>query len=334
MAQLCFLALCIAGLKSGDDNWDSVLIGILRTYRGDMSKDFITFLDYSEAEIMSILDLAASLRHAWQTGQLPQHLKGKSIALIWDAEGFRNRVSFELGIALLGGIGIQVPGKLDVRESIEDVAAYLDNWFVGIVARTQTHLHMQRLAKAARIPVINARTDFSHPVEILGDLAYIRAKRGHLEGLRVAFVGEATNLCHPWFEAAARLPIQVTQICPEGYAVDARWLSALKREAVGTLAVSADLEVGLQNVDVVYTDCWPRRKNQEEHNYISQLFLPYQITAQKLQIAARDVFFLPCPPVTRGEEVSEDAMTYLGHQVYEAKEYLLHAQNALLTALL
>ena len=299
-----------------------------------MPKDFITFLDYTEAEMISLLDLAGTLRDAWQTKQLPQNLKGKSIALIWDAEGFRNRVSFELGIAAMGGIAIQIPGQLDVRESIEDVAAYLDNWFDGIVSRARTHSHMQRLANAAQLPLINARTDFNHPCEILGDLAYIRAKRGTLEKLKVAFVGEATNLCHPWFEAAARLPIQVIQICPKEYRVDARFLSELQQDAIGILAVSHDLDTGLKDTNVVYTDCWPKRNSQEEHEHIAQQFLPYQITVEKLKLTSSDVLFLPCPPVTRGEEVSEDAMTYLGHHVYEAKEYLLHAQNAVLTALL
>lgn len=299
-----------------------------------MAKDFITFLDFTSADLIALLDLADTLRDAWQAKRLPQNLAGKSIALIWDAEGFRNRVAFELGIAAMGGIAVQIPGKLDERESIEDVARYLDNWFDGIVSRARKHEHMQRLAAASEHPVINARTDFNHPCEILGDLAYIRTQCGRLEGLKVAFVGEATNLCRPWCEAAARLPIDVVQICPPGYEVDADFIAQVQRDAIGTVSVSQDLDAGLQDADVVYTDCWPHRSGPEDHARIARQFLPYQITAEKLWLAAPDVFFLPCPPVTRGEEVSEDAMAYLGHHVYEAKAYLLHAQNAVLTALL
>jgi ornithine carbamoyltransferase len=299
-----------------------------------MPKDFISFLDFTQADLIALLDLADTLREAWEAKRLPQNLAGKSIALIWDAEGFRNRVAFELGIAAMGGIAVQVPGKLDERESIEDVARYLDNWFDGVVSRARKHEHMQRLAAASQHPVINARTDFNHPCEILGDLAYIRTKRGNLDGLKVAFVGEATNLCHPWFGAAARLPIHVVQICPVGYEVDADFIAQVQRDAIGTASVSQDLDTGLKDADVVYTDCWPYRSSLEDHARIARQFLPYQITAEKLRLAAPDVFFLPCPPVTRGEEVSEDAMAYLGHQVYEAKAYLLHAQNAVLTALL
>ena len=299
-----------------------------------MVKDFITLLDYTEAEITALLDLADTLRDAGHAGRLPQNLKGKSLALIWDAGGFRNRVTFELGIAQMGGIAVQIPGQLDGRESIEDVARYLDNWFDGIVTRTQTMCHVQRLAAASSKPVINARTDFNHPCEILGDLAYIRTKRGTLEGLKVVFVGEATNLCHPWFAGAARLPIEVVQVCPEGYEVRADFLSEARDGAVGTLRIGHDLISELKDADVVYTDCWPQRTSPEERRHIAAQFLPYQITASRLRTAPAGVMFLPCPPVTRGEEVSADAMAYLGDHVYEAKEYLLHAQNAVLTTLI
>jgi ornithine carbamoyltransferase len=299
-----------------------------------MPKDFITFLENSEEEIVSLLDLSDRIRDQWQSGQLPSYLAGKSIALIWDAEGFRNRVAFELGIAAMGGISIQIPGRLDERESIEDVTAYLNNWFDAIVARTKSHRAMQRLASAALVPVVNARTDYNHPCEVLGDLAYIRARKGQLEGIKVAFVGEATNLCHPWFEAAARLPIQVVQICPEGYQIDPPLLAELKRGAVGELWVTPDLRDGLRDADVIYTDCWPARVNEAERRRIEQLFTPYQVNEENLAWAKPEVLFLPCPPVHRGEEVSDSAMRSLACCVYEAKEYLLYAQNAVLVTLL
>lgn len=299
-----------------------------------MPKDFITLLDYSEKEILSLLDLAEELCKQTHAHTLPQHLKGKSIALIWDAEGFRNRVAFELGIALMGGIAVQVPGRLDEREVIEDVTAYLGNWFDAIVSRARLHGHMQRLAAAAPVPVINARTDHNHPCEILGDLAYIRARLGRLDRVKVAFVGEATNLCYPWLEAAARLPIEVVQICPEGYFADENLFAEMKQDAVGRLSVTSDFVCGIRDANVVYTDCWPSHSTDEEYQHIKRLFSPYQVTAESLKSAAADVLFLPCPPVHRGEEVSEDAMRSPACQVYEAKEYLLHAQNAVLVNLL
>lgn len=295
---------------------------------------FITFLDYTQDEIGELLDLADRMHEAHHTRSMPRSLGGQSIGLIWDGEGFRNRVSFEMGIGAMGGVSVQVPGALDERESIEDVTRYLDNWLDAIVARTRTHEHMLRLAAAASIPVINARTDYNHPCEILGDLAWIRARRGSLDGLKVAYFGEASNIGHSWLEAAARLPIRVVQVCPEGYGVDLTALARMRHDAVGELSVTHDWAEALSGADVVTTDCWPRDPDPDGRARIEARFGPYQVTAERLAMAAPGVMFIPCPPVHRGEEVSADAMTSPACRVYECKEYLLHAQNAVLSWLL
>jgi len=146
-------------------------------------------------------------------------------------------------------------------------------------------------------------------------------------------VGEAANLCHSWFEAAACLPLEVVQVCPPGYEVDSGFQASMRRNAVGKLSVSHDLEAALRGADVVYTDCWPRRSDMQARETVSRAFSPYRITAELLGRTPDTCMFLPCPPVTRGEEVSTDAMTSSKCRVYEAKAYLLHAQNALLSTL-
>ena len=299
-----------------------------------MQQDFISFLDWSAEELGYVVEAAESFRQRWEARNSPPVLRGRRIALIWDASGFRNRVAFELGIAELGGVSVEVPGRLDERESIEDTTRYLDNWFDAIVARTATHEHMLRLAQSAQVPVVNARTPFNHPCEILGDLAYVTKQRGDLDGLRVVFVGEATNLGHSWFEAAARFPINVVQVCPEGYEVKKEFLKRIAQEAEGEVAVSQDLFSTVADADVIYTDCWPAGETGEDPQRLRDLFLPYQVTDRVLKASPRDVMFLPCPPVHRGQEVAESAMNSPACRVYEAKKYLLHAQNALLATLL
>ena len=299
-----------------------------------MPKDFISFLDWSADELSDLVEAARTFRRLWVEGKSPPALMGRRVALMWGASGFRNRVAFELGIAELGGMSVEIPGPIDEREPLEDVARYLDNWFDAIVARTATHDQMLRLARSVRVPVINARTPFNHPCEILGDLAYVREQRSDLNGLRVAFIGEATNLGHSWFEAAARFPIHVIQVCPAGYEVEAQFLQRIAREAKGEVAVSQDIHSAIADADVIYTDCWPARATAEEHREIRDLFLPYQVTEEILRASPQDALFLPCPPVHRGEEVSDSAMNWPGCRVYEAKEYLLHAQSALLVSLL
>ena len=299
-----------------------------------MQKDFITFLDWSADELSDVVEAARTFRQLWVRGKSPPALKGRRIAVMWGATGFRNRVAFELGISEHGGTSVKIPGTIDVNEPLEDVAQYLANWFDAIVARTATHEQMLRLSRAVRVPVINARTPFNHPCEILGDLAYIKEQRGDLTDLRVAFVGEATNLGHSWFEAAARFPIHVVQVCPTGYEVEAQFLQRIAREAKGKVSVSQDMQSAIADADVIYTDCWPARGTVEDQQKIRDLFLPYQVTEEVLRASPQDALFLPCPPVHRGEEVSDGAMNWPGCRVYEAKEYLLHAQNALLVSLL
>ena len=196
-----------------------------------MPKDFISFLDWSEDELSDLVKAAQTFRGCWLKRKFPPALKGRRVALMWGATGFRNRAAFELGIAELGGTSVEIPGPIDEKEPLEDVARYLDNWFDAIVARTATHEQMLRLARSVRVPVINARTPFNHPCEVLGDLAYIREQRGELNGLRVAFIGEAANLGHSWFEAAARYPIHVVQVCPAGYEVEAQFLERIARDS-------------------------------------------------------------------------------------------------------
>ena len=299
-----------------------------------MKTDFLHLNDFSERELIELMDSADALRLSWIANKMPRNLCNRNVALIWDAGGFRNRVAFELGIAAMGGKAVQIPGKLDSRESIEDVVRYLTNWFHAIVARTETHEQMMRLARGASIPVINARTNHNHPCEILADLTYIRAKRGSIDGLKVVFVGEPTNLCYPWCEAAAKLPISVVQVCPKGYEIDSIQIKAFSQSAKGEVLVSNELDSELIGADVIYTDCWPHSLTEKDAARITHDFAAYQVTSEKLHLAKPGCFFLPCPPVTRGEEVSEEVMQTCGATVYEAKEYLLHAQNAILSYVL
>ncbi|MGH9210488.1 MAG: ornithine carbamoyltransferase [Acidimicrobiales bacterium] len=293
--------------------------------------DLLRLCDRTGAEIEGLIGRAAWLR---ANPRPPHSLGGRRLAFLWDGEGFRNRAAFELGARLLGGIGVEIPGRLGEREAIGDLAQYLDNWFDAIVVRTSRFERLQELADAATAPVVNARTRHNHPCEILGDLAFIRSLRGRLDGLHIVFVGEATNLCHSWCEAAAVLPLAVTQVAPPGFEVDPSWWETLTPAPPGTLALTDDLADAITTADVVYTDCWPPRATDDERERVGALFEPLQVTAALLERAPTAALFLPCPPVTRGEEVSADAMTSPKCRVVEAKDWLLHAQSALLEEIL
>ncbi|MDH6258984.1 ornithine carbamoyltransferase [Bradyrhizobium sp. BR13661] len=278
------------------------------------TRDFLQFQDLSADTIGSILDRAQILAAAWRDRVMPQTLAGKRIALIVDDGGWRNTTAFDLGIQAMGGLCVHSPVRLNAAEATADLAAYLDNWFDMLVVRTRELSALQELAVSAEAPVINARTRSNHPCETLGDLAYVRSKRAGLDGLKVVGVAPDANILRSWVEASIALPIQVTQIYP------AEW--HIRDIASPHFSASIDLDA-LHDADVIITDCWLDGAHKDQ-------LARYRISASLLDKCRSEVMFLPCPPVTRGQEVTPDAMSHAACQSAAAKAYLLHLQNALL----
>jgi ornithine carbamoyltransferase len=294
-------------------------------------KNFISILNYSHEELSFILNRADILKSAWLENKMPKSLKDKKAGLWFYGNGFRNRLAFELGARAMGADVSYIPGEPGVDEPIEDIGSYLENWFSILVIRTKNHSDLDNISVNRKIPVINAKSDFNHPCEIMGDLHFIKNLRGSIEGLNVVFSGETTNICMSWFEAAVRFPIRVTQVCPAGYEAPPELVKKLNSKALGEICTSNDLEASVSSgTGLLYTDCWPRRKTAEEKNETRQLFLPYQITEKLLSRLKENAVFLPCPPVTRGEEVSIEAMNSRFCMNFKAKDHLLHCQNAIM----
>lgn len=292
--------------------------------------NLIALTDFSGDTITRILDRADILSEAWKQNKMPQCLANKQVGLWFYGQGFRNRVAFEIGAKAMGASVAYITGELGIHEPLEDIGHYLDNWFSLLVIRAQSHDDLLALSRDVSIPIINARTNYNHPCEILGDMQFIRKYRGSLEGLNVIFVGEVTNLCMSWFEAAIRLPISVTQVAPVDYLADQKLLDTLNAGARGSISTSTDIAPLLSKADLIYTDCWPHSDNDLDRQRIREQFLPYQITSKHLRALHEKAMFLPCPPVTRGQEVSIDAMESPHCLNYHAKDYLLHSQNAVL----
>lgn len=291
-------------------------------------RKFTSITDFSKEELDHVLDRADDLAQLWHRNQMPPSLKGQRIALWFEGSGFRNRLAFEIGARAMGADVAYVPGDLGVHEPIQDIGHYLKHWFSMLIVRTTCHENLLALARDASVPIINARTDHNHPCEIVGDLQYIRTTRGSLSSLNVAFVGEVTNLCMSWFEAAVRFPISVVQVAPAQYLHPAGRVEKLNHQALGRVSTSSDLNRAFTSeIDVLYTDCWPADRREKE---IESLFRPYRIDREMVKAIGEDGIFLPCPPVTRGQEVTEDAMLSERCRNYAAKAYLLHAQNAIM----
>tara|TARA_B100000378_G_scaffold169565_1_gene136659 strand:+ start:1202 stop:2068 length:867 start_codon:yes stop_codon:yes gene_type:complete len=273
--------------------------------------DLISLEDLMFADIEALVERAEALAIAGR--DLPQSLSGIRAALIVNDGGWRNTSAFELGVVRMGGHCVRVPLVLGTREATEDVAAYLDNWFDIIIARAPDLSLLRDLATAARAPVINARTRQNHPCEILGDLAFYWHHHHRLAGIKVVVVAPEANILGSWFELSRVAPINVVQLYPEA------WHAAYSEG--GRFRVSTDMGE-LKDADIIVTDCWPTDA--------ADILLPYQITSDVLDTLGVNAEFIPCPPVTRGQEVSADAMVHPRCRATEAKDFLLHVQNAVL----
>ena len=279
----------------------------------------IDLLSISDFDLLFLEQLAAraiELGTCWKNRSMPQTLQGARIGSIEELPGWRNPTALALGVASMGGTNVKIAAKLEGAETVEDLAGYMDNWFDLLAVRTPRLSRLRTFADALDAPVMNLRTNDNHPCEILGDLTFVLSERGSWDGLRVAIVGPAGNIARSWFEAAEVLPIDVVQVAPQYLQFSADTLGA--RQSV------ADDPRLIEDADLIVTDCWPSDLSREENAALST----FRIDADLLDRCRPRVLFVPCPPVTRGEEVSSDAMCHPRCFAKPAKAFLMHLQNA------
>lgn len=279
--------------------------------------NLICLNDLPKAELYSVVNRAVDLA---KDPPNQQTLVDKRIGLVVEDGGWRNTTALDLGVQLLGATCVHIPASLSGKEELADLAQYFDNWFDLIGVRTPSLKLLQQLARLSKIPIVNLRTSINHPCETLGDLSFIYSKLGKFDGLSVVAVAPKANIVHSWAEAAMVLPITLTQIAPKPL-----WIDSSRYDAANII-LTEDM-AALNNADVIITDCWP------EAIPVNQL-LTYRIDTRVLNSTKQSCLFIPCPPVTRDREVTTDAMLHDRCVVYAAKDYLIHAQNAVVEYLL
>lgn len=280
--------------------------------------DFLSISDLDGATLEALALRSITLAAQWQDRSMPQTLHGARIGWIEELPGWRNPTALALGALSMGATCVRVEARLNGAEPVADLAGYMDNWFDLLGIRTPSLAQLRRFADHADAAVLNLRTQDDHPCEILGDLAYVLAHRGAWDGLRVAMVGPAGNIAQSWLEAAQVLPIHVAHVCLPQHAFP-------KDAYHGRATLSLNL-ADAETADVIVTDCWPGDMAPDENAQLLRL----QISAACLDRCRPGVVFLPCPPVTRGQEVSDDAMRHGSCAAARAKAYLLHVQNAVM----
>jgi ornithine carbamoyltransferase len=297
-------------------------------------EDLISLADLTTEEVLGLLDLADELKRKQHAGESYQPLKGRTLAMIFEKPSLRTRLTFETGIYQLGGLGIFYPTTLGERESVPDVARNLERWVDGIVARTYKHDSVVQLAQYASVPVINALTDKLHPCQILADAQALREKKGDFRNLKLTFVGDGNNVLHSWMNFAAKVPLNLTLVCPEGYECDPDIYAYARHEAKGRVTVTHDLQAGLAGADAVYTDVWASMGQEAESEKRKKVFAPYRVDAKVMAMAKKDAIFMHCLPAHRGEEVTDEVLDGPRSIVFDQAENRLHAQKAVMVTLM
>ncbi len=278
--------------------------------------DLLSLSDLHQPVVEQLAARAIELEKCWNLRTMPQTLRGARVGSITELPGWRNPTALALGVTAMGGTNVSVAAMLEGSETIEDLAGYMDNWFDLLAVRTPSLSSLRAFADALNAPVMNLRTNDNHPCEVLGDLSFVLSKRGSWDDLRVAMVGPAGNIARSWFEAAETLSIEVVQVAPQNL--------LFSDAECGTRQSATDDPRVIEDADLIVTDCWPSSQSPEERDALAS----FRINAALLDRCRPDVFFIPCPPVTRGEEVTADAMRHPRCLATSAKAFLLHAQNA------
>jgi ornithine carbamoyltransferase len=295
-------------------------------------RHFLTLLDLSEDELRQLVLRAIELK-AWnREGRLHEPLRHRILAMVFDKSSTRTRMSFEAGMAQLGGHAIFLSPRdtqLGRGEAVEDSARVLSRMSDVIMIRTFEHAKLERFAEYSSVPVINALTDSFHPCQLLADMQTWFEHRGDIRGRTVAWIGDGNNMCHSYINAARRFGFSLNIACPDGYHPDAGILSA----AGDSVRIMDSAIAAARGAHLVTTDVWASMGQEDEQEKRAQAFAGFQVNESVMAVAASDALFMHCLPAHRGEEVSAAVIDGPQSVVWDEAENRLHAQKALLELL-
>ncbi|NWF98426.1 MAG: ornithine carbamoyltransferase [Nitrospirae bacterium] len=296
-----------------------------------MKRDFLTVMDLSFNELNGLLKRSIDLKKGIDANKCP--LIGKSIGLLFEKASTRTRISFEVGIYQLGGQAIYMnPREIQIGrgETLHDTAKVMSRYLRGVIIRTFSHKTLEEFARYSSVPVINGLSDKHHPCQALADLMTILEKKGKLEGIKLAFVGDGNNVANSLIEASSITKIKMKIACPKGYEP----VPDVLKRAKGYVEVLNDPFKAVENADVVYTDVWVSMGQEKEALKKKKKFKKYQINKEVLGQAKKDAIVLHCMPAHRGEEITDEVMDGPQSVVFDQAENRLHTQKALLEFLL
>ncbi|MFL6621667.1 MAG: ornithine carbamoyltransferase [Sulfurifustaceae bacterium] len=297
------------------------------------ARHFLTLTDLSSTELDGLLKRALALKTAHRRGERHTPLAGRTMAMVFEKSSTRTRVSFEAGMAQLGGTSMFLSPRdlqLDRGEPVEDTARVMSSMVDVIVIRANHHTMVERFAAHSRVPVVNALTELHHPCQLLADMQTYVERRGPIHGCVAAWIGDGNNVCHSWMQAAKLLDFELRVATPPGYAPRPDIVAAC---APHVRLVSEPHEAA-RGADIVVTDTWASMGQEHEKAERTKAFARYRVDTALMARAKADAIFMHCLPAYRGHEVTAEVIDGPQSVVWDEAENRLHSQKALLELLL
>lgn len=299
----------------------------------DGPRHYLSVSDLSREELRNILTRADEIKRLLRAGDRPALFHGQVLAMVFEKSSTRTRVSFESGMAKLGGHAIFLSPRdthLGRGEPVEDTARIVSRMADAIVVRTFEHERIEKFAAHSLVPVINALTDYQHPCQILADIQTFTEYRGDIAGRTVLWVGDGNNMCNSFIEAAERFDFTLRVAGPPGYEPDGQLIAA----SGARVELFHDATAAARDVDLIVTDVWASMGQEQEQARRLADFSGFQVDKRLVSAAGPDVLVMHCLPAHRGEEISAEVLEGPSSVVWDEAENRLHAQMALVEFLL
>lgn len=303
-----------------------------------MGKDLLSITDYKADELLDLVRLTEELKR--DPVKFRKALEDKKIVMLFEKPSTRTRVSFEAAILELGGHAINITrntSQLDRGETPSDSAKALERYVDMIVARVDKHETLLDMAKSAKIPVINALSDLEHPCQIISDLFTIHERSGTLKGLKIAYVGDANNVCNSLMLGCALTGVSLHVATPGEYPPKKEIIDKSReyaKKSGAKIEVTEDPNKAVENADYIYTDVWVSMGQEKEKKNSTKVFEAYQINEVLLSKAKKSALVMHCLPAHRGMEITGEVLDGPRSIVWDQAENRLHAQKAILLKLL
>lgn len=298
-------------------------------------KHLLKMMDLSKEEIIDILNLADQLKYELKHGIPHNHLKGKTLGMIFQKASTRTRVSFETGMYQLGGYPLFLSSsdmQIGRGEPVQDTARVLSRYIDGIMIRTFEQKEVEDLAEFGSIPVINGLTDYAHPCQVLADLMTVREFKGQFDGLKMCYIGDGNNMANSLITGFLKVGMSVSAACPENYHPAKEVLDYAN--STGKFELLSSPVDAAKNADVVITDVWASMGQEGEAEKRRIAFKGYQINDEVMVAAKPDAMVMHCLPAHREEEITAKVFEAHANEIFEEAENRLHAQKAVMVKLM